>query len=117
MSTQASFTLRGRNPDVAMAVCWSRGKMMFLPQSLYYGFRVVRNGWRKVPVREWVLKLVGEAGSCAARFGLWGWRAVPVSRGSGDPGGVGWLVGVFLLLLGMLLCVGCPVSGTYPTGF
>lgn len=36
---------------------------------------------------------------------------------SGDPGGKCDVIGVFLLMLGMLLCVGCPVARTYPTGF
>jgi len=35
------------------------------------------NGWRKVPIREWVLKLVGEAGSCATHFGRWNESAGP----------------------------------------
>jgi hypothetical protein len=36
---------------------------------------------------------------------------------SGDPGGKCDVLGVFLLLPGMLLCVGCPVAGTYPQDF
>ena len=49
--------------------------------------------------------------------------APPISGGglalpdSGDPGGMCDVIGVFLLLLGMLLCVGCPVARTYPQDF
>jgi hypothetical protein len=41
----------------------------------------------------------------------------PVSGALGIRAGLGDLIGVFLLLPGMLLCVGCPVAGAYPQDF
>ena len=70
-------------------------------------------GGGKVLLREWVLKLVGEAGSCAHPLPIVGWRFLD----PGDPGGECDVFGVFLLLPGMLLCVGCLVAKAYPQDF
>jgi hypothetical protein len=79
-------------------------------------FRFFSKVVHRVLIREWVLKLVGESGSCGqllsvvlvvgCRMGHWrpGWRGRRVRQ-------------CFVYCLGMLLCVGCRVAPAYPTRF